>query len=61
MVAEVATQDRVLSRAAAEGAQAPDQARGLRSLRPGEGMRLVEHQEVEPCARKQFCVTLARQ
>ena len=43
----------------AERAQAPDQAGGLRAKRAGEGMRFVEHQEVEPRRGEQLDVLLA--
>ena len=44
---------------AAERAQAPDQAGGLRAQRAGEGVRFVEHQEVQPRRGEQLDVLLA--
>ena len=44
---------------AAERAKAPDEARCLRAQRAGEGVCLVEHQEVEPCTGEQLDVLLA--
>jgi hypothetical protein len=47
MVAEVATQVDLVGGLAAERAQPPDQAGRLGALGPAEGVRLVEHQELE--------------
>ena len=45
--------------ATAERAKAPDEAGRLRAQRAGERVRLVEHQEVEPCTGEQLDVLLA--
>ena len=44
---------------AAECAKAPDEAGRLRAQRAGERVRLVEHEEVEPCPGEQLDVLLA--